>query len=200
MPGFVPHPAYLDEMKRYGWTCGVLFIDVDHFKTINDSFGHNIGDSVLMMIARTLSSNLRSYDLLGRYGGEEFVAIIASVNASQLYSFANRLRVLAEQSSLTSEYGEISATVSIGATLAQPTDTVEGVIARADQFMYQSKANGRNRVSMDPRMEQNGEDLIWKDWAANRLKNDELAASPLRAQTWKEIVLTKVPKKKRPLK
>ena len=190
----------MDEMKRYGWTCGVLFIDVDHFKTINDSYGHHVGDSVLMMIARTLSSNLRSYDLLGRYGGEEFVAIIASVNAAQLYTFANRLRVLVEQSSLTSEYGKISATVSIGATVAQPTDTVEAVIARADQFMYHSKASGRNRVSVDLPMEQDGEDLIRRDWAANRLKHEGLAASPMKAQTWEEIVLARVPRKKRPLK
>lgn len=190
----------IDEMKRYGWTCGVLFIDVDHFKTINDSYGHNIGDSVLMMIARTLSSNLRSYDLLGRYGGEEFVAIIASVNTAQLYSFANRLRVLVEQSSLTSEYGKMRATVSIGATVAQPTDTVEAVIARADQFMYQSKAGGRNRVSVDPTMEQDGEDLIRRDWAGNRLKHDGLTASPMKVQTWEEIVLARAPKKERSLK
>ena len=139
----------IDEMGRYGWPCGVLFVDIDNFKVVNDAFGHIIGDRVLKMVARTLSSSLRSYDILGRYGGEEFIAIIANVNSTQLYSFANRLRLLVEKSNLNTNSGTVSVTISIGATLARSNDTLDSVIKRADQLMYHSKAAGRNRVSLE---------------------------------------------------
>ena len=141
----------LDELKRYGWPCGVLFADIDNFKDINDRYGHTTGDNILKMVAQTLASSLRSYDVLGRYGGEEFIAIIANVTREKLYSFANRLCLLVEQSSLKTESGKISVTVSIGATLAKISDTVDTVVKRADQLMYYSKTAGRNRVTMEPR-------------------------------------------------
>ena len=139
----------LDEMKRYGWSCGVLFIDIDNFKVVNDAYGHSMGDKVLKMVARTLSSSLRSFDILGRYGGEEFIAIIANVNAEQLYSFADRLRILVEQSSLNMESHTVRVTISIGATLAQPDDSVDTIVKRADQLMYHSKTIGRNCVTIN---------------------------------------------------
>ncbi len=150
----------LDELKRYGWPCGVLFIDVDNFKVINDQYGHTIGDNVLQMVARTLSSNLRSFDVLGRYGGEEFLAIVANVDTAELYSFANRLRILVEQSSLTTEFGTVRVTISVGATLARSDDTADTVIKRADALMYHSKAAGRNRVSMEKPISQTDDDYI----------------------------------------
>jgi len=97
----------INEMQRYGWPCGVLFLDIDNFKIVNDTYGHNIGDGVLMMVARTLSSNLRAHDLLGRYGGEEFVAIITHVDMAQLHTFADRLRLLVEKSRHDTEYSTI---------------------------------------------------------------------------------------------
>jgi diguanylate cyclase (GGDEF)-like protein/PAS domain S-box-containing protein len=152
----------IDEMQRYGWPCGLLFLDIDNFKIVNDTYGHNVGDRVLMMVARTLSSNMRSHDLLGRYGGEEFAAIITNVDMAELHSFADRLRLLVEKSGFDTEYSTIRATVSIGATLVRPEDTVEKAIVRADSFMYNSKMNGRNRVSTDTMFEQNGKDLVTK--------------------------------------
>lgn len=138
----------LDEMSRYGWPFGVLFIDIDHFKRVNDVYGHDVGDEILKMIAKTLLNNLRPFDLLGRWGGEEFTAIIANVNEQQLYSIANRFRLLVENSALHKESDTVRVTVSIGAAFAQSNDTMDKLLKRADQLMYHSKISGRNRVSM----------------------------------------------------
>jgi len=187
----------IDEMQRYGWPCGVLFLDIDNFKIVNDTYGHNVGDRVLMMVARTLSSNLRSHDLLGRYGGEEFVAIITNVNMAKLHSFADRLRLLVEKSSLDTEYSTIRVTVSVGATLVRPEDTIEAAITRADLFMYNSKIGGRNRISIDTTFEQNGQDLIRKGWSTSGLVDERLAASRIKFQSLGRIEPTRLPKKSR---
>lgn len=139
----------LDEMSRYGWPFGVLFIDIDHFKRVNDIYGHDVGDEILKMIAKTLLNNLRPFDILGRWGGEEFTAIIANVNEQQLYSIANRFRLLVENSALPRGTDIIRVTISIGATFAQSNDTMDTLLKRADQLMYHSKISGRNRVSMN---------------------------------------------------
>jgi diguanylate cyclase (GGDEF)-like protein/PAS domain S-box-containing protein len=139
----------LDEMSRYGWPFGVLFIDIDHFKKVNDVYGHDVGDEILKMIAKTLLNNLRPFDILGRWGGEEFTAIIANINEQQLYSIANRFRLLVENSALHKEPNIIRVTISIGATFAQSNDTMDTLLKRADQLMYHSKISGRNRVSMN---------------------------------------------------
>lgn len=140
--------ARLSEMHRYGWPFGVLFIDIDNFKRINDVYGHDTGDEVLKMVARTFINNSRPFDTVGRWGGEEFVAIILNVSEDLLYSIANRLRILVEQSSLSADSDNIRVTISVGATFAQQTDTVETLLKRADQLMYQSKIAGRNCVTM----------------------------------------------------
>ena len=190
----------IDEMQRYGWQSGLLFLDVDNFKIVNDTHGHNVGDKVLMMVARTLSSNMRSHDLLGRYGGEEFVAIITNINVAKLHSFANRLRLLVEKSSLDTEHGTIRVTVSMGATMVRREDTVESAITRADLFMYNSKVGGRNRVSTDAMFEQNGRDLIRKGWCASDLVDERFAASRIKFQSLGKIEPGRLPKKRRTAK
>jgi diguanylate cyclase (GGDEF)-like protein len=159
----------IDELKRYEWPCGVLFIDIDNFKVVNDEYGHGIGDKVLKMVGRTLSSSLRSYDILGRYGGEEFFAIVANVDSAQLYSFADRLRLLVEQSSLTTGSDTVSVTISIGATLARSNDTLDTVIKRADRLMYHSKTAGRNRISTEQQVGQNEDDCSWEDLVCEKV-------------------------------
>jgi diguanylate cyclase (GGDEF)-like protein/PAS domain S-box-containing protein len=190
----------IDEMRRYGWSCGVLFLDIDNFKIVNDTYGHNVGDGVLMLVARTLSSNLRAHDLLGRYGGEEFVAIITHVDMAQLHSFADRLRLLVENSRHDTEYGTIRVTVSIGATVVRPDDTVEAAIKRADLYMYNSKIGGRNRVSVDTTVESNGRDLIRKGWSGSDPVGERIAASRIQFQSLGKIEPEKLPKKRMPKK
>ncbi|MCF8078980.1 MAG: sensor domain-containing diguanylate cyclase [Desulfobacterales bacterium] len=138
----------MEELRRYGLGFGVLFIDIDRFKQINDTHGHAVGDRVLQMIARTLSVNLRPFDEVGRWGGEEFVAVVANVDSHALSLVAERLRMLTEASGLDTETGRVRATVSIGAVLATAEESVEVILERADQLMYQSKIAGRNQISL----------------------------------------------------
>lgn len=143
--------AKINEIQRYNFSFGLLFMDIDQFKKINDAFGHDVGDEALRMVAQTLSHNLRALDVLVRWGGEEFVAVIAHLATSDhLRAVANKLQKLMEQSSLSSGTDRIRLTISIGATLALPTDTEESIVRRADQLMYQAKKLGGNQVSMDP--------------------------------------------------
>jgi len=137
----------LDEMFRYGWRFGILFMDIDHFKRVNDVYGHDAGDEVLKMIARTLLNNSRPFDILGRWGGEEFTAIITNVTEEHLYSIANRFRLLVENSVVHTGSEPIRVTISIGATFAERNDTADTLLRRADRLMYHSKTCGRNRVS-----------------------------------------------------
>lgn len=128
---------------------GLLFMDVDHFKQVNDTYGHNTGDDVLRMIANTLQYALRATDTLGRWGGEEFVAILYEVqNRENLQAIAEKVRALVEFSRLDTNGQGLSVTISIGGTLLVPTDNPDLLIQRADQLMYRSKQSGRNRVTI----------------------------------------------------
>ncbi len=143
----------LQEMKRYGWTFGIVFGDIDYFKKVNDNYGHDIGDMILKMIGKTLSNNLRSFDIMGRWGGDEFLGLLLNVNEKQLLSIAEKLRLLVSQSNLSTGDVRISVTISIGATLARRNDTLRSLIKRVDTLMYKSKANGRNLVTIDTKMQ-----------------------------------------------
>lgn len=141
----------LEELNRYGWTCGILFFDIDHFKSVNDTYGHQAGDAVLGMVARTLENSLRSFDFVGRFGGEEFVAVLTNVEHSGLSAIAERCRSLMESAEMVWEGKPIKVTVSIGGTLATPGEPMEDLLARADRLMYASKTAGRNNVTIaDP--------------------------------------------------
>jgi diguanylate cyclase (GGDEF)-like protein/PAS domain S-box-containing protein len=126
---------------------GFLFVDIDHFKHINDTYGHETGDLVLKMVADTLKLNLRPSDTVVRWGGEEFIIIIQVVTQPVLLELANRLRALVQQSILDRNLQHISVTISVGATLVRDNDSLETLVERAAGLMYQSKATGRNRVT-----------------------------------------------------
>ncbi len=140
--------ARLEELQRYGWRFGVLFIDIDHFKEVNDRYGHDLGDEVLKMVGRTLQNSVRPFDVVSRWGGEEYVAVIANVEGEDLLTAANRSRVLVEESSMPAD-GGLRVTISLGAPLARKDDTIESLIKRADHLMYRSKQAGRNLVTAD---------------------------------------------------
>lgn len=128
---------------------GIVFMDIDHFKKINDTFGHSVGDQVLRMVAATLNYNLRNTDLLGRWGGEEFLAIVYDITSrDELESIAEKLRTLVECSRLDIEQSSLAVTISVGATLLDEGDTIESIVQRADMLMYHSKQTGRNRVNI----------------------------------------------------
>ncbi len=140
--------ARLEELQRYGWRFGVLFIDIDRFKDVNDRYGHDLGDEVLKMVGRTLQNSVRPFDVVSRWGGEEYVAVIANVEGEDLLTAANRSRVLVEESSMPAN-GGLRVTISLGATLARADDTIDSLIKRADHLMYRSKQAGRNLVTAD---------------------------------------------------
>ena len=134
------------EMARFGWTFGVLFMDLDEFKSVNDRYGHEVGDETLRIIAKTLLANTRTMDFIGRWGGEEFLAVIVNVDEVGLVQIAERFKMLVSQTTIEVEGGAIKVTISTGVTLAGPDDTQDSLMRRADALMYRAKAEGRNRV------------------------------------------------------
>jgi diguanylate cyclase (GGDEF)-like protein/PAS domain S-box-containing protein len=137
--------SHLEEFRRAGWAFGVLFMDIDDFKLVNDRWGHEAGDRVLKMVARTLDANSRLFDIVGRWGGEEFVAVIHNVDEKILHEIAERFRILVGQSVLT-DLGSLRVTISVGVTLARTGDTLESAVRRADENLYRAKQAGKNRV------------------------------------------------------
>ena len=139
----------LSELKRYGWSFGVLFADLDDFKRVNDTFGHEAGDEVLKIVARTMLNNLRSFDFIFRWGGEEFLIIIANVDELQLRTSAERLRIMVQNAGFRLGSKTIRVTVSIGGTLVKTDDSEKSILNRIDDYMYQCKKAGRNRCLID---------------------------------------------------
>jgi diguanylate cyclase (GGDEF)-like protein/PAS domain S-box-containing protein len=128
---------------------GILFLDIDHFKRINDEFGHENGDKVLQMTANSIRKSLRAGDTIGRWGGEEFIAIINDADEKILIAVAEKLRIMILNSLLMINDQLVQVTVSVGGTLIKNGDTPETAVQRADELMYQSKRNGRNRVTIN---------------------------------------------------
>lgn len=124
-------------------------LDIDHFKSVNDTYGHETGDHVLRPVAKTLARSLRPFDLSGRWGGDEFLAVILNVDAAHLGVVAKRVRALIAATRIPLEDNYLSVSVSIGGTLARASDSPETPLNRADLSMYRSKMEGRNRVDLD---------------------------------------------------
>jgi diguanylate cyclase (GGDEF)-like protein len=140
--------ASISEWDRYGLPFGVLFIDIDHFKTFNDTWGHDVGDRVLKYVARTFTSNSRPFDVYGRWGGEEFIGLVRNVHADGLAEIGERLRMLVAGSYILEQGEKLAVTVSMGATVFKDGDTARSVVERADALLYESKASGRNRLTL----------------------------------------------------
>lgn len=137
-----------NEWTRRGSEFAVVFIDIDHFKAINDAHGHEVGDRVLRMVAQTLANTVRSFDVVGRWGGEEFVVQLKRVRQHEITEIAERMRQLVQGSGLPEPQGYLQATISAGATMVLAGDTPDVIVRRADALMYRSKERGRNRVSV----------------------------------------------------
>lgn len=145
----------------------LLVFDVDHFKQINDSYGHDIGDRVLQMIADVSSKEMRHSDILARYGGEEFIALLTGTNSDDAVKIAERLRKRIENIEVNLTDGrQFHFTVSIGITILETFETdLNVLIKQADIALYQAKANGRNRVEhYDPSMDQSAIQNMKRSW------------------------------------
>ncbi len=128
---------------------GLIMLDVDHFKRFNDEYGHETGDQVLQMVASTLSHNCRSFDTVGRWGGEEFLIVVGRSKGEEIQKLAEILRTLVETSSLTAHGQALSVTASFGVTVVRPGDDAISLTARVDGLLYQSKESGRNLVTFE---------------------------------------------------
>ena len=138
----------VEQLRRYECPFGVIFVDLDAFKAINDRWGHYMGDRVLHMAARVLDLNSRGPDHACRWGGDEFVLICPHLDSEGLLEVAERLRVMLESSRVVVETTELTVHASFGATLARPDDGPASIVERADGAMYASKSNGGNRVTL----------------------------------------------------
>ena len=126
----------------------LAFVDIDHFKSVNDQHGHNVGDLALKMVADTLRSALRQTDVIARWGGDEFCVLLKNIDPAEMFRIADKLRALVERSHIPVEAGHLlRQTVSIGLSMLRPGDSLEAVIERADLGMLNSKGHGRNQVT-----------------------------------------------------
>jgi diguanylate cyclase (GGDEF)-like protein/PAS domain S-box-containing protein len=138
--------ARMEAFKRNDWPFGILIIDIDRFKSINDTRGHAVGDKVLKVVATTLAVNVRPFDLVGRWGGEEFLAVVTMSDTPGLLRVAERLRILVEMSWIKEATDMVRPTVSVGGAVVESGDTLESLFERADAKVYQAKRSGRNCV------------------------------------------------------
>ncbi|MBD8526204.1 GGDEF domain-containing protein [Pseudomarimonas arenosa] len=140
--------AELTRSQRSRQPLSVILLDIDHFKRINDSYGHDVGDEVIRAMAALLKSVVRGGDDAGRWGGEEFIVLLPEVTAEAACGVAERIRRQSE--ALCVEYAEAEApvrfTVSLGVAEWQPSESIEQLVKRADEALYQAKSEGRNRV------------------------------------------------------
>ncbi len=135
--------------RRYNSKLSLVIFDIDHFKNVNDTFGHQAGDEVIRQCAATLQKNARDTEICGRYGGEEFVAILPETDEKSAMIFAERLRQEIEKLSVVYSGEKISFTVSLGISqLKKGTDSALQWLEQADKALYYSKENGRNKSSV----------------------------------------------------
>jgi|APSaa5957512622_1039677.scaffolds.fasta_scaffold23485_2 diguanylate cyclase (GGDEF)-like protein/PAS domain S-box-containing protein len=133
--------------NRYDQPLTILMLDIDHFKQVNDRYGHSVGDLVLQAIAAAMEKELRSADKLGRYGGEEFIILLPVTNMDQAFKIAERLLTKIRALKVNTNQGVVQVTISLGLAMRSPTDDSVGqLIDRADQALYRAKQSGRDRI------------------------------------------------------
>lgn len=136
--------------SREGKSFGIVMADIDHFKYVNDTYGHAIGDRVLQETTRRMSASIRPYDFVGRYGGEEFLIVVPMSDVSGLIGLAERIRRSIESNPIHTDAGEIAITASFGVAIspeAGPLETPE-LLRQADDALYRAKQRGRNRSEL----------------------------------------------------
>lgn len=138
----------LREMKKFNLPFGILFIDIDSLKKINSNYGSVVGDKILRMTAQTLANNVRFFEVVGRWEGQQFLAVLLNIDETKLDLVANKLRLLVEQSNIREHDKLIGITISGGATIARKTDNISSLISRAKKLAEHSKRLGKNRVSL----------------------------------------------------
>ena len=137
---------YLDEFRRIGKPIGLMILDLDHFKQVNDTHGHDVGDEVLRAVANCLKDLTRYHDVVARLGGEEFAVVTPNMDADLLAKFAERIRKAIAGMSILSGNVRLKITTSVGLAVWDRKETAEEFYRRADRQLYEAKRMGRNRV------------------------------------------------------
>jgi len=135
---------------REGGSFGIILMDLDHFKEVNDTYGHPAGDSVLREASRRMTACIRAYDVLGRYGGEEFLLVVPSSDEAGTLSLAERIRLSLASEAIALEQGEIHVTASFGVAICNDNNppTVPTLLRVCDEALYRAKREGRNRSAL----------------------------------------------------
>lgn len=138
----------INRAARANGSLGIIMCDIDHFKEVNDTHGHPAGDSVLIEIALRMQANLRAYDALGRFGGEEFLIVAPDASTEGIVALAERIRSAIEKKPIETSSGPISVTVSLGTIvrIMEQNTSLKGLIDEVDRALYRAKESGRNRV------------------------------------------------------
>jgi diguanylate cyclase (GGDEF)-like protein len=141
----------LAQTRRDRRPCAIAIFDVDFFKRVNDTWGHPVGDEVLKWVTQMIGRNIRAYDTLGRYGGEEFLLLMPGTGEAGAFAIADRARLAIENEACTVDDRQIRITISAGVaiTMADEEDA-DALLARADEALYRAKQTGRNRVIVAP--------------------------------------------------
>ena len=137
---------YLSVFRRVGKPIGLILLDLDHFKTVNDTHGHDVGDKVLRQVASCLQEFTRYHDVVARVGGEEFVILSPNITQQQLYNFADRIRRAISDLQIHSGNVTLRITTSVGVSIWNGEESGEDLYRRADKQLYEAKRQGRNRV------------------------------------------------------
>ena len=160
LTGLLTRRAFSDEVKsiesayeRIKTQYAVVFFDLDHFKKLNDTYGHECGDVVLSTFGKILNKSVREHDIVGRYGGEEFVAIIHFNLNRELLQFLKRIKTIVTENSFLYKDKKIKVTFSAGVAIRSTYDTYENTLQKADVLLYQAKENGRNKIVLENGME-----------------------------------------------
>jgi diguanylate cyclase (GGDEF)-like protein len=134
--------------RREGLSLGILMVDMDHFKSVNDTYGHLAGDAVLREVTKRMQANIRPYDAVGRYGGEEFLVLLPGCSGSATREKSERVREMISRESIETPSGALKVTISVGcvATTDWPEDTPNQFLQMVDLALYRAKEDGRNRT------------------------------------------------------
>jgi two-component system, cell cycle response regulator len=139
-----------DHAVREKSLVSIILCDVDRFKSVNDTYGHAVGDSVLRDVTKRILAGLRPYDVLGRYGGEEFLIVLPGCSLDGAFSIADRIRSLVSSEASESSAGPLTVTLSLGVTVTGTARNLDELITEADQALYRAKEAGRNNVQGPP--------------------------------------------------
>ena len=160
LTGLLTRKAFAEEMKkiessynRINTQYAIVFFDLDHFKKINDTYGHEGGDVVLSTFGKIINKSVRDHDIVGRYGGEEFVAIIHFNINRELLQFLKRIKTIVTENSFLYKDQKIKVTFSAGVALRSSYDSYENALQKADMLLYQAKEAGRNKIILENGME-----------------------------------------------